>query len=152
MSHQPLSSLCPHPNCWVGRGPWGQRGHRCKKLLAPFSIIMLPPKKLLVLGCPPSSQCLQALPRDMGCEIREVFSLSPTLLPRDQRLLWLLDVSPGLPQPLHIPHQQISHLPHEEPLPVGEGFQIFQGQGRFPAFTFPWVNSEVNWFNAAAWP
>lgn len=67
---QPLS-----PSGWAGghgdrgdtdgKGSWHRR-HRCKKLQAPFSIIMLPPGKLLVLGCPPSSQCLRALPRDTG--------------------------------------------------------------------------------------
>lgn len=87
------------------------------------------------------------------CEIREAFSLSPTLLPRagrDQRLLRLLDgaVSPGLPHPPPA-DTTLCHIKNPSP---GGGFQISRGQRRFPAFTFPCVNSEVNRFDAAAWP
>lgn len=152
-----LCSLCPHR-----QGPlpaagwaWGQRGHRCKKLLAPFSITTLPQGRSWCWGAHPAPSACRLCLGTVRREIREVFSLSPTSAQscRDQRLLRLLDgaVSPGLPPPLHIPHRQISRWPHAEPFPRGWGvYRSPRAKGDFLLLLFPVLIQK--WFHAAARP
>lgn len=83
VSHQPSMvspAFVPVARLLCQTAGWarGQRGHRCKKLLAPFSIITLPQGSCWCWGAHPAPRACRLCLGTVGCEIREVFSLSPT--------------------------------------------------------------------------